>query len=132
MTLNGTAITASGLASLAELPAFAYVASPQRAAEELVRRIERGAYQAVDDMLSTGLFFPGRGRFASPRLEVLAAGEKERTPLVCRYHLELHWVFEPDKIDQTFFADFKVDRGAVFLSETGIREKAETPAGQKK
>jgi hypothetical protein len=132
VTLDKTAVTAAGLAALAELPAFAWIASPKGAAEELVRRAERGDYQAVDEMLAVGLYFPGRGRFTETRLEAVAAGEKDRSPLVARFHIEAHWVYAPDKLDDTFYADFSVDRGAIFLSETGIREKGRTPPAEQK
>lgn len=123
LTLDGTNVRPVGLKELAELPRFAWAASATATAEEFVRRIERGDHQALDAMLSVGLDIPDRGQFKRQKFDAVPPSEADRARGWQRFHVEMHWTVEAEKLDTTFFADFVVDRAAVIVHQTGIREQ---------
>jgi hypothetical protein len=122
LTLDETKVSEAGLKSLAELPHFVWAASATATADELVRRIERSDHQAVDEMRSVGLDIPNRGRFQLLRIDTIPPSEADRRRGWQRFHVEMHWTVEAEKLDTTFYADFVVDRGAIIVHQAGIRE----------
>jgi hypothetical protein len=129
LTLDETNVTEAGLKSLAELPRFAWAASAVTTAEEFVRRIERGDHAAVADMYAVGLNIPDSGRFQGPKLDAIPVSEADRARGWQRFHVELHWTWEAEKLDTTFFADFAVERAAIIVHQTGIREQPKPNTG---
>ncbi len=133
LTLDETKISESGLEYLAEFPNLEWISSPVRTAEELVRRMERGDYQAADDMLTVALVLPRRGQFRLQKLEALPKTERDHERARQRFRMEMHWKAEYDPMpespgtsfpafDGTFFAVLAVGRGAIRVLRSGILE----------
>jgi hypothetical protein len=127
LTLDGTKVSEAGLKSLAELPRFAWAASATATAEEFVRRIVRGDHPAVGEMHAVGLNIPEGGRFQLEKLAANPPRQADQARGWQPFHVEMHWTWEAEKLDTTFFADFVVDRAAIIVQEAGIREQPGTP-----
>jgi hypothetical protein len=123
LTLDKTGVTEAGIASLAKLPRFAWMASPAQTAAELVRRLQSGDPAAVDAMVTIGLHFPDRGEFRLLKLSSPPQDARDRERSRQRFHIEMHWTHEPEKLDETFYADFSVERASVWVHQMGIQEK---------
>jgi hypothetical protein len=120
VTLDETLITPEGLKKLSELPRFSWMASPRQTAEELVRRMELGVFDTVDDMRSLGLDLPQRGQFKLIKLDALEQTANDKQLGTQRFRLEMDWTYPPDKIDDVFFAVFAVDHATVGVHKIGI------------
>jgi uncharacterized protein (TIGR03067 family) len=123
LTLDETKVTEAGLKYLAELPRFAWAASALATAQEFVRRIERGDHAAVAEMHSLGPYIPDSGKFQSPKLDAIPVSDADRARGWQRFHVEMHWTWEAQKLDGTFFADFAVERATINVHQTGVREQ---------
>ena len=88
-------------------------------------RIVRNDYEAVGEMYAVGLNIPDRGRFALEKLDPIPPSQADQARGRQRFHVEMHWTVEAEKLDTTFFADFAVDRAAIIVQEAGIREKTD-------
>jgi len=120
LTLNETGVSKAGLEYLAGFPAFRWVASPDDTAREFVGRAERGDHRALDEMSTPSVYLPKRGNYRLVTLAPLQKTEKDRARDRQSYALEMHWTDKADDLDETIYATFAVDRGAVFMHEVGI------------
>jgi len=123
LTLDRTKVTDAGLKALAALPALKWMSSPESVAVELARRLQNNDYEAIDEMLAVGLgasSMPQRGQFLQKGLEVIPQTGADRERGWRRFRLEMHWIEDPAKVPQTFYAVFAVERATVSLHDIGI------------
>ncbi len=71
-------------------------------------------------MWTPSLVWPKRGNYRLLALEPLWNKEERRTRVRQRYAVEMHWTDEADDLDETFYATFVVDRGAIVMGGIGI------------
>ena len=120
LTLNGTGITNEGLNYLAKFPRFVWISSPVSTAQEFIRRLKQGDFNAVKHMYSPGVFMPHRGKMTDTKLDPLLPNAKDRRLNRVRFRVEMRWTVPAERIDTTLFATFAVDHGAVAVHEVGI------------
>ncbi len=120
LTLNGTNVTDKGLNLIAKMPGFAWMASPDAAAQEFVQRIELGQFKAMRDMYASGVTIPERGNYRLLSLEPLERSKSDQDRGWHRFKIQFHWVDRPKKTDEIMSLTIVVDRGAVLIMEVGI------------
>jgi Leucine-rich repeat (LRR) protein len=121
VTLDDTSVTDAGLQEFSKLEKFHWMKSAESTADELVSRLEKGEHAAAAAMCCPGVIVPAQGKLRLEKLEKIEPSFSDRQKNRRRYHLEMDWTLDAGK-HQVLFADFRVERGTVFITEVGINK----------
>lgn len=120
VTLNETNVTEAGLREVAAIPGFAWIAAPDRTANEFVQRIELGQFAAAREMYVSGPMIAERGTYRLLALTPIEQSASDRKRDRQRFKIQLHWVDKAKNTDELLALTIAVDRGAVSILEASI------------
>lgn len=104
-----------------------WLSLPLRTARDFVRRLERGDHDGAYAMRTSGVQLPKTGTLRLLSLEGSPRTVADRFWGEQRFRVEMHWVDE--RSDERLYADLRVTRGTLRLTQAGIIEREPNHGG---